>query len=204
NKDEIFEKRTEISSATAEKRDEIKNEIKDKKLLIENKKIELEKNKIETKLKLDQKKLELCKKVSENVTQRIIKFNGNKDNNINSYTELRKKVANEIVKLSVKGKDVTKLKADLVIFDQKIKQYTSDYSAFIVTLKGTQKETCGDATGVYKTKTEEARKALETARNSGVEARNFFLTIIKPQLVAFRAELTPSIVSPSIVITPGS
>ncbi len=129
-----------------------------------------------------------CDLIEANVTRKITNFEANRNKHVASYIRTKEKVAAMVTKLEAKGYDVTKLKADLIEYDAKIKKFSDDHAAYIAALTSTQEFACGKSEGEFKTQLIAARGILKAVHDDSVAIRTYWAETVKPDLLALKAQ----------------
>lgn len=122
------------------------------------------------------------------IENRVEKFRNHRDDHIARYNRIKDRFTALVTKLTEKGYDTTQLKADLQIFNEKIKKFHTDVDAFHKKLAEANNYNCGDSEGAFKSKILEARDLLKIIRADIVDIHDFFKNIIKPDFQAVRAQ----------------
>lgn len=134
----------------------------------------------------DEIKSKVCDEITSRINERIKKYEENHDGHVTAYNKLKTRLQELIVKLESESKDVTKLKADLVILDEKIKAYSDSKAAFIQMLKDSQSMACGQSQGAFKEQVGKIQQAHLTMMEKAKDVRTFFSGTIKVDLRALK------------------
>lgn len=116
------------------------------------------------------------------------------------YNRFGERFSKLIVKLNEAGYDTTKLSADLVVLNQKIAQHKTDKANFLTLLDEAKTYSCANTKSEFKTKLIDVKDALETARLSSQDIKNYYLTTIRTDLQALKAS-TPATTTTSDAAT---
>ncbi len=127
-------------------------------------------------------KIAKCDVIEKNVEKRTTNFAKQKEKHIAQYEKARARIVSLITKLEAAGSDVSKLKVDLVTFDDLIKKFASDYAIYIADLGETKTFTCGRSEGEFKAKLGIARAQLKVVHDDSVAIRTFWAKTIKPEV----------------------
>ena len=130
-----------------------------------------------------------CPVVESKIQVKSTNFDNSKVKNLEAYNRVRASVAKIIDKLAAQGVDVTSLKADLVVYDQKIKKFSDDYGIYIGLLKNSQVYVCGKSEGQFRAKLKEAKVALAQVHKDAVDIRTYYAQTLKPEINRIRALL---------------
>lgn len=135
---------------------------------------------------------EVQQQAAQNLQQRIdlviTRFNNNKDRHIAAYNRAKAEVEQIVTTLGAKGYDVSKLKTDLVTWDQMVVKAAGDYAAFISKLEATKAFTPGQAGGQFAAALADSRAALVLARQDFLDVRTFYQTTIRPDVAALATQ----------------
>gem|GEM_PF-1351811 len=131
----------------------------------------------------------ICKNIEEKVTQKITRFDENKDKHLKAYKNLDNRLSKFAIRLKERGFDTQKLETDLSTVEVKIQKADSDYTAFINKLKESQSYACGKSQGEFVKRLAEARKLLKTFRDDTAEIRNYFVNVIRKDLMDLRQQI---------------
>jgi len=129
-----------------------------------------------------------CSRIEARVRLKVQRFETLKERRVNAYLNMKDRVAKFINRLEKQGYDVSKLKEDLKVLEEKINKFAKDYSAFINTLKESQSYGCGHSEGQFKAKLEEARSLLRVVFEDVREIKNYYRTVIRPDLQTLRQQ----------------
>jgi hypothetical protein len=127
-----------------------------------------------------------CQRITSVIDQRITAYDNHKEDHVQRYNNIVNRVTALVSKLTDKGYDVSKLTTDLQTLNGMIKDFATDYTNFINTLKDAKQFACGNSQGQFAVKVEEARGFLKQAREQAVAIRSFILETIKPDLQALK------------------
>ncbi len=129
-----------------------------------------------------------CQRITSVIDSRISSYDTHKQEHIQRYDNIVNRVTELVSKLTDKGYDVSKLTTDLHTLNGMIKDFATDYTNFINTLKDAKQFACGNSQGQFAAKVEEARTYLKQAREQAVAIRSFILETIKPDLQALKGQ----------------
>ncbi len=131
-----------------------------------------------------------CKIITSNIERQITKYDENKNDHFKRYYNLRDKLSRAISVLTAQGVDVTTLTSDLAQLEDLLAKFSTDYAAFIDSLKNTQNFGCGTSDGEFSAALETSRTKLATLRQDALEIRNFYKDTIKTHILEIRRELS--------------
>lgn len=123
-----------------------------------------------------------CPIIESKIQVKATNFDNNKVKHLEIYARLKNQLTNIASKLEAKGVDVSVLKADLVILDQKIKKFSEDYAIYIKKLKASQEFVCGKSEGDFRTALKDAKVALAQVHKDTLDIRSYFAQTIKPEI----------------------
>lgn len=133
-----------------------------------------------------------CDTLKNKVTNRVNRFENNEEAHSEVYTKLKDRIAERIEKWKEMGYNVSKLTEDLKTLEGKITDFTTDYKKFIEILKSTQEVACGTGTEFAEV-IKEARVALKIVRQDASDIRNYYNTVIRPDIIELKQQ-TPTVV----------
>jgi hypothetical protein len=131
----------------------------------------------------------VCKNLEEKIAQKINRFESNKDKHLRAYKNLVSRLSKFVVRLEERGFDTQKLAADISAVETKIQKAEGDYTAFINKLKESQSYACGKSQGEFAKRLAESRKLLKTFRDDTAEIRNYFVNIIRKDLMDLHQQI---------------
>lgn len=129
-----------------------------------------------------------CEAVTSKVTERVEKFDNNRQDNVIKHKRMVDGVKKIVEKLKEKGYDVTKLEADLKELDSKIVTAAKDFEVFITLLRESKSFACGESQGQFTAKMAEAKKQLAVVKQDRMAIREYFVNTIKPDIKAVREQ----------------
>src|SRR3989344_5199588 len=139
-----------------------------------------------------------CFVAQNRIEQRVETYRKNRDNHITRYNKMKDRLTTLVNKLTGKGYDTAKLKADLVVLDGKIQKFAADSAAFHKKLEEANDYNCGDSEGAFKSRVEEARDLLKIVRADAKDIWDYFKNTIKPDFQALRGSKPSPSPSPSV------
>lgn len=128
-----------------------------------------------------------CPIVESKIQVKAVNFDNNKIRHLEAYAKVKERVLVLIGKLEAKGIDVTNLKADLVVFDQKVTKFSDDYVIYIGKLKESQVYVCGKSEGQFLAKLKEVKVALAQVHQDAVNIRTYYAQVLKPEINRIKA-----------------
>lgn len=136
---------------------------------------------------------ERCTLVTQRIETTVARYNNNKDKHIQQYKNLAARLSALGEKLRAKGYDTSKLQADSKVLNDKITKLSQDYADFTSKLEATKQYACGSSQGAFKQALKTAQDQLKVVKADSVDIRNYYQTVIKPDIQAIRAQKpTPS------------
>ena len=133
-----------------------------------------------------------CNTLKTKINNRVNRFENNEEAHSGVYTKLVDRLSERIAKWKEMGYDVAKLEEDLKKLEDKVEEFTADYKAFIEKLKATINVACGTATE-FSDAIASAREALKIVRQDTSDIRNFYHTVIRPDIIELKQQ-TPAVV----------
>lgn len=127
-----------------------------------------------------------AKRITERIETIITRFNNNKDRHFAAYEAVKTRLGQMVTELASKGYDVTKLKSDLQAFDGLVVKFGQDYATFISLLQATEQYAPYASQGQFLTVLDQARAQLMVVRQDSLDARNYYQTVIRPDVQAVR------------------
>ena len=127
-----------------------------------------------------------ARRITERIETIIARFNNNKDRHIAAYEAVKTRLGQIVTELASKGYDVTKLKSDLQEFDGLVVKFGQDYATFISLLQATEQYAPHASQGQFLTALDQARAQLRVVRQDSLDARNYYQTVIRPDVQAVR------------------
>jgi chromosome segregation ATPase len=124
-----------------------------------------------------------CDKITKAMENRIENFEKRQNLHVPAYDNLKSRLDTLISKLESRGYDVSDLKAEVSTLEEKINKLDSDYNAFIAKLNEIKDYACDHTNAEVKVKLVEARALLKTVREDNLGIRNYFKTVIRPDIV---------------------
>ena len=135
----------------------------------------------------------VCKRIEGRIDERTGRFDDTKAKHVENYKNLQDRLTKAMARWESRGYDVSALRADLPGLDAKVKQFATDYAAFIAQLRKTRALPCGDSEGAFRDGMKEARRLLEIVHADAKAVREYYAAEIKPDLEAIRGQ-TPTVV----------
>lgn len=139
-----------------------------------------------------------CAIIESKIQVKATNFDNNKIKHLDAYAKVNAKLAEIISKLEIKGVDVSSLKKDLVVLDEKIKKFSDDYAIYIAKLKASQEFVCGETESDFRTSLKGAKTALAQVHKDAVDIRTYYaqnitgnINNIKTAINAQKASSTP-------------
>lgn len=129
-----------------------------------------------------------CETVIKRLDQRIDQYDKTKDTHLIKYKNTKDNFLALAERLDKKGYDTSKLRADGKTLDDKIATAAADYQSFIQKLEAAKQYPCQTSQGTFKKAMQDARTQLKVFHSDVKDIRNFFKTVIRPDLQAIRAQ----------------
>lgn len=138
-----------------------------------------------------------CTQATQRIETTVARYNNNKDKHVQQYKDLAARLSALGEKLIAKGYDISKLQADGKILNDKIAKFASDYADVISKLEATKQYACGTSQGAFKQALKTAQDQLKIVKADSVDIRNYYQTVIRPDVQAIRAQKPAPAPSPS-------
>lgn len=142
---------------------------------------------------------EWAKRVQQRISNVIAHFNSNKDRHIATYNNVKVELKELADTLSAKGYDVTKVTQDYQTLDSRVQKAAQDYATLIGYLTTAQGFVPGHAEGQFRAAIQQARSQLVVVRDDARDIRNFYWTVIRPDVQALKSQkpTAPSTTTPA-------
>lgn len=164
--------------ARQEKREEVRA---GKKTAIEDRKEERQQKREET-------REQRCARIQERITERASNFEDRKEKHFSVYSNMTDRISKFIEKLSDQGYDVSKIKADLAVLEEKIQKFSTDYAAQAAKVGETKNLVCGNSDGEFKNGLVQSRTMLKAVHDDAADIRKYMLTTVRPDIQALRQQ----------------
>ena len=147
-----------------------------------------ETNRIEMQAKQEEMQAQKCARIQERVSERTGKVNDVKEKHMSVYKNMVNRISKFIERLSGQGYDVSKIEADLVVLNEKIQKFSTDYSAQTMKLGETKQFACDRSDDEFKSKLTEVRKMSELVRADAMEIRKYMQETVRVDIQALRKQ----------------
>ena len=127
-----------------------------------------------------------CDIITNKIDLIITKYDVNKEKHITRYQNIYNSVNELSVKLEKNGYDVTELNTDLKTLDQYIKEFSTEYTAFVDQLRASQQYACANSEGEFAKSVASARSYLLQARETTLSIRILVNDEIRADLQAIK------------------
>jgi hypothetical protein len=138
-----------------------------------------------------------CQAMTQRIETAIARFNNNKDGHTRRYLAVADHLKNLNEKLKAKGYDTSKPEADYKVLNEKILKASQDYQMFITKLEATKQYACGQSQGQFKTALQDAKAQLKVYREDVADIRNYYQTVVRPDVKALRDQKPNTSSSPA-------
>ena len=129
----------------------------------------------------------VCDRVSTRVDKRVDKYNTNEDKRITRYNKVKDHMEKVLAELQAKGKDVTKLKADLTTLNNMVLKFDADRKAEIGTVESAKADACKVPKGDYKGDFQSAKTESAALKAERQQIKDFIKNTIRPEIKALKA-----------------
>lgn len=165
---------------------------------------EIQKKKEEFKAMREKLTEQKCAMIQQRMETRTSRFDNNKERHMSVYKNLKDRIGKFIARAEEKGYDTTKPKADLKVLDEKINKFAKDYAAHVAKLKETKTLACGHSEGEFRSTLLDARELLKVAHQDAADIRNYYQTVIRPDIRALRDQKPKTVKPETSTSTPTS
>lgn len=135
---------------------------------------------------LEQRIKQKCSLVTSRVELIITRYDNNKERHIKRYKKAIERLKNANQKLKELGCNTSKVESDYQKLNSMIIEFAKEYNAFIEYLRNTQNYICGESHGDYLKSLNQARNQLMVARQISLNARNFYQSTIRKDLLGLK------------------
>ncbi len=161
-------------------RQQIMEEIKDERTKLKEEREEIR----------EQRRERRCKNIETRINTRIKRYENNQAQHRRIFDNLVSRIERFITKFEREGFDVAELKADLVVLKKKIQALHDTHALFIGELENTQDYACGKSEGEFVKQLGEARRMIPEVRSKLLDVREYYQTVIRPDLLDIRKQIT--------------
>lgn len=130
-----------------------------------------------------------CAIVESKMQVKSTNFDNNKVKHLDVYSQVKSRLVVITDNLATQGLDVAPLRADLAIYDQKIKKFSDDYATYIGILKDSQAYACGKSEVQFRARFKEAKTALAQVHQDAVAVQIYYAQTLKPEVNRLKAVL---------------
>ncbi len=135
-----------------------------------------------------EKRDEKCEKVTSNIDKHISDIEKWSLENVTHFQQISLNIKNALPALQVKGIDITKVTADLVIFDVKIAKLRADKVILEEKLRSTKEYKCDHSEGEFKTALKDARDQKKQVNADRQDILKFINDTLRPDVKVLRGE----------------
>jgi len=125
-------------------------------------------------------------RIQQRIEMIIARFEANKERHIAVYNRIKDRLKEAADSLQAKGYDLTNVRRDYSALDSKIVKFATDYATFISDLRATESYVPLESQGQFLSALEVARAQLRVARADSLDIRNFYWTVVRPDVQALR------------------
>jgi len=134
----------------------------------------------------------ICEKRQGKIEENKAKFEERKVKHMEAYNNLLDRLKKLSDKLSAKNYDVTDLDEDVIVLEEKIGQFETDFTVALDKIKEAKNYVCDGHTSVEnKSEMKAARDLIKKVRQDSVEIRNYYKNTIRLDILAIKKQ-TPS------------
>ena len=127
-----------------------------------------------------------CALLTTNIDTRINKYTTNKQTHVENFTNVKNKLDTMILTFSNSGYDVTKLRADSKMLEDKIKKLGTDYDLYIAKLGETKSYACGTSQGMFVTTLNVAKNQLLIVSQDMYDIKNYYQRVIRVDMTMMK------------------
>lgn len=124
-----------------------------------------------------------CTRITARLNERISVFETRKNKHETSYDNLKSRLNTLVSKLDARGYDTNDLKSEILTLGNKMDKFKGDYDAFLSKLSEIKGYVCSHTDAEAIVKVGEARTLLKTVRGDESDIRNYYMTVIRPDIV---------------------
>lgn len=144
------------------------------------------------KAEMEDKKKEMlekkCAMIQERMIERNTNFENKKEKHMAVYRNMVNRILKFIEKFSAQGYDVSKIKADLDVLNEKIQKFSDDYGAQVSKMNEAKNSACGNSEGNIKKNMINVRSMMESVRSDAMDIRKYMLETVRPDIQALRKQ----------------
>lgn len=133
-----------------------------------------------------------CANMESKIEAQTTRYNDGKVRRLNAYNNMKTRLTSLEAKLTARGYDTTKLKADLPILSTKIDKFSTDYAVYIAALSETKSFACGKTEGEFRAQLLETKDLLASVHADSKAIKDYYATTIKPDLQEIKKQ-TPTL-----------
>ncbi|MEA1926015.1 MAG: hypothetical protein U9M90_02075 [Patescibacteria group bacterium] len=130
-----------------------------------------------------------CENIEARINTRIKRYENNQAQHRRIFDNLVSRIERCITKFEKASFDVSKLKSDLVVLKKKVQALHDAHALFIDELKNTRDHICGESEGAFVKQLGEARKMIPEVRSKLLDVREYYRTVIRPDLLDLRKQI---------------
>ncbi|MEK7653174.1 MAG: hypothetical protein AAB358_01685 [Patescibacteria group bacterium] len=138
-----------------------------------------------------ERQLRKCENFQEKFGLIIDRHDNNKEKYLNLFINLQNRLSRIVQRLEAQGIDVSDLKADLVVLNQKITKFQTDYAAYQAKIQEINNLSCSD-TGLnnpIKNDLKSSRTLLKNLQKDILDVRTYYQTVIRKDLQALKSQV---------------
>lgn len=130
-----------------------------------------------------------CTALETRIDKVIARFDADTDHKVNAYVNLRTRVADFELRARTAGFDTATLQAHMEVLDSKVGEFSTDYEAYVSSLRTLRTFDCGNADGQFAAQLAVAKNLLAEAKASGMDVHSYYRTTIKADILALWAQI---------------
>jgi chromosome segregation ATPase len=123
-----------------------------------------------------------CEKIQNKMSEKDNLFQEKKGSHLEAYNNLQDRLSTLISRLESKGHDTAQLEQDIEKLNDKINKFSDDYDVYKDRASEAKGYVCDKTKAEFKSKLAEVKTALKTLKADAQDIKNFYLTVIKPDI----------------------
>lgn len=133
-----------------------------------------------------------CNSIQSLAKKKLDKFDENKNKHFRIYVQLTTLFSEKIKKWEDLGYDVTELKADLAVAEDKVDKFEKDYAAYRTKLEAVKAIDCDKTLTDYNNAIKDAKDALKIVRKDVVDIKTYYWTQIRSDIMDLKKQIIPN------------
>ena len=131
-----------------------------------------------------------CGNIANKAEERIANFEKRRENHYEIYVKLDDRLKAKIEEYEdTYSLDVSKLKEDLTLLEQKIAEYNEDYADYMSKLEAVKSINCDDTETDLTNALKDAREILKEVRKDVVDIKTFYWGTIRQDIIDLKKQI---------------